>query len=300
MKANIGRKAAEQRELQKWNPNAQGRSQGLVHILDYAYARPPMRPEEHPQAEEISRGQPMSGRKFMERLGIKDEKAFAKFAATNLEEYRSENEDLGKPLLPVAEKNGDGKIKFTNPQEQQQELQGLEAQMRDMMKDLEPVEKKQVGQSEAYRDLAQRKKALEASLLLSKGYRVKRDESKRGRIAQVEKAIGKAPGEFKSGEGEITGVTRALDLLTGETKPASVQGPTGQPMTLAKEWVRSKKADQPPRWTEKENVEITDTAQGEEYQTAGTADRPNLEIRKWGPHPKAVRYSTVHGAHGKK
>lgn len=40
LSAHIGQKAQEQKILDQWNTNAQGRNQGLVHLVDYSYARP--------------------------------------------------------------------------------------------------------------------------------------------------------------------------------------------------------------------------------------------------------------------
>jgi hypothetical protein len=78
--AFVGKLAKEQKALEKWNSAGSGRSQGLIHVVDYAKARPAKAVNNAPTVTDdalwstFSTGHPLSGqqlaRAFNEILGV--------------------------------------------------------------------------------------------------------------------------------------------------------------------------------------------------------------------------------------
>jgi hypothetical protein len=290
------RKVEEQKALGQWNTNAQGRNQGLAHILDYAYARPPKQGFEKLEAD--TGGQPISG-KDLRKHGYTDKQI------QQLEKHELDKEDgTEKKLLPVSTKDETGKVIKTNPESSKQDLNALKAQQKEYIDRLSPEEKKNLGKDKKNQELKNQIKEAEEQLADETAYKVPREESKKGRIEQVETATGKGKGSFKQDKGEIVGVTEALNNLPPKPESVKTKGPEGGEITLKNpEWVKnpnkwvkdsqgeySKKAG----WTLKDNVKVPNTASSQSYKTGN--EKQSLEVAKWGPNPDTMKYSTVMGA----
>ncbi|HEY9778928.1 MAG TPA: DUF4157 domain-containing protein [Leptolyngbyaceae cyanobacterium] len=293
----LKRKPEEQKALAQWNTNAQGRNQGLAHILDYAYARPPKKGLEELEAN--TGGQPISGKGLREQNKLTDKQI------QQLEKYELDKEDgTEKKLLPVSTKDENGKVIKTNPENSKQNLNTLKAQQKEYIDSLSPEEKKNLGIDEKNQELKNQIKEAEKQLADQTAYKVPREESKKGRIEQVETVTGKGKGSFKQDKGEIVGVTEALNNLPPKPESLETKGSKGGEITLKNpEWVNnpnkwvkdsqgeySKKAG----WTLKDNVKVPNTATSQSYTTGN--EKQSLKVEKWGPNPDTMKYSSVMGA----
>lgn len=280
---HLERKLEEQKALAQWNTNARGRNQGLTHILDYAYARPPKQGFEELEAN--TGGQPISGKDLKEKHKLTDKQI------QQLEKYELEKEDgTEKKLLPVSTKDENGKVIKTNPENSKQKLNALKAQQKEYIDSLSPEEKKNLGKDEKNQELKNQIKEAEKHLADQTAYKVPREESKKGRIEQVETATGKERGSFKQDKGEIVGVTEALNELSEKRENEETKGPKGGEITLKNpEWVKEKDG-----WESKDNVKVPNTATSESYTTGNV--KQSLRVEKWGPNPETMKYSSVMGA----
>lgn len=294
---HLERKLEEQKALAQWNTNAQGRNQGLAHILDYAYAKPPKKGFEELEAN--TGRQPISGKDLREKHKHTDKDI------NKLEKYELDKEDgTEKKLLPVSTKDEKGNIIKTNPEKSKQDLNALKAQQKEYIDSLSPEEKKNLGKDEKNQELKNQIKEAEKQLADQTAYKVPREESKKGRIEQVETATGKEKGSFKQDKGEIVGVTEALNNLPPKPESVETKGPKGGEITLNNpEWVKnpnkwvkdsqgeySKKAG----WTLKDNVKVPNTATSQSYTTGN--EKQSLKVEKWGANPDTMKYSSVMGA----
>ncbi len=282
LKQKLKRKPEEHQALAKWNTNAAGRNQGLVHTLDYAYARPPKSGLE--ELEKNTVGQPTTAKDLKEKHGITDKQI------KNLEKYTSKKEDGTEELLPASTRDEKGNVIRTDPVAKQQELENLKAAQDAYKANLSPQEKQNLKTDEKFQNIKEQVNEAEKKLGEETAYTVPREESKKGRIKQVEEASGNQPGSFKQDQGEIIGVTNALDQLTQNQTPEKETKGTGEETTLKNpEWVKDEHS-----WQKKSGVKVMDTARSQSHTTGN--EKQSLRVEKWGPAQDKMKYSTVMGA----
>lgn len=275
LKPHVEKLNAERKELDKWNSDGSGRNQGLRHITDYGYARPPA--TKNDKLMKLMDHQVLSGKKVREEL---------KLSSADFEKLATKDLEPGS-MTPAGKKL-------------KQESDELGKDMKSMMKG-SPSEKKAIGQSPEYKQKQSRQKELKEQIQDETFYSLRVDDSKKGRIELVEQSRGS--GRFKDDKeihgSEIIGVTRELDRL--KTLPSTTSKHTPPPPKEANktfssnDWVKNENESQ---W-KKQPQTLPDTAARTTHNTDSNGSKLNIET--WTPNPEKIeeKYSTVMGGHKK-
>lgn len=276
--AFVAQKAKEQKALEQWNVAASGRSQGLIHVIDYAKARPPKKVEEVPPDAKDKRwvefmaGHPLSGAQLAKTFGKEPSEAATIAWLTR----------FTKQLEPFsAPKNFDG------------EIAAREKTISDTIRGA--TDKKAANTSAPVQSLRREIAELKSQLALASRWVVGRDDSKKGRVEKVAEAMEKKKGGQRPNYAgnEILGVTGALNELVNaeNTKEKPARG-FGQQITAENQWVKKAEGTKDTRaqWKQ-EDTTFEGSAYEEESAPAG------LRVVKWGPKGE-TKYSTVMGGSG--
>lgn len=286
----IERRKGEQESFDKWNPNARGRNQGLVHVIDYAYARPPAtKVDVRLHKEEV-----MGPHRTLTGSGV-----ISALHASGLrtDAERKKPEQAFNPaklgLMSPAPRYSD---EITAKQEQVSAIASTEKKEgRDPTKNPE------------FKKLSGELKALEAKSRLDSSYVFQTDESKKGRIDLVDKSAGRdvrtreqrdlMADRNKSAvaRSEINDVTDELDRLQAHSGTQTKKtDPTGNPVTLNDRWVKAQEAteDKSAQWVRRTET-VADASVKSQQVTNSNSSK--LRIQSWGPDEESMKYSTVMG-----
>lgn len=261
----IKTKRQEQRALGRWNLNAAGRNQGLVHIIDYAYAPPP-----RTQNKDLSRflsNKSALGQTLIDQVKL-DPRAL------------SGNDLVAGGLSPT----GKAAQKLST---------SLQGQMNTLLHGLQGQAIGQRKRQDDFKALEGLKKKADARMLEQTYFTLAQDGSKGGRIKLVEESAGLKAGTFKAQGSEIRGVTTELGRLQAITAGTS-SAPSNTPKQLDG-WHKSgeKTAGGRTKWVTGAHT-ITDTAVSTELKT--DSNNRKLKIMNWGPSSATQKHSTVMGA----
>ncbi|MGE5493599.1 MAG: hypothetical protein ACM31P_20265 [Actinomycetota bacterium] len=282
LEPHVAKLAAERKELDKWNLNADGRNQGLVHIIDYAYAPPPK--TQNAQLSELLAHRSMTGKALRREMGL-DTSAFGELQKKDLMSGESEKQ----PMLTKAGRK------------LQQNYDDVVSRMSTMMGGA--LDKKAMAQTSEYKWLGEQKNYLTQDIRDETIYSLKPDDSKKGRLPLVAKSAGLP--SFKTAAtphgSEIIGVTQELERLRGDkslskTTPEPSKGGT---YTAKESWVKApdKNPNGTTHWELQRNVTIPNTAVSEKVATDSNGAK--LQVVRWGTAPGKEKFSTVMGGSGK-
>lgn len=296
---HIGQKAQEQKILDQWNSNAQGRNQGLVHLVDYSYARPP-KINTTPPKQGLTPEQ-MNILKQGDKNGWNEQQWKAKLGDKTFNDLNKQgyfSNFAGANGVPV----GANAQKWQQLTGQHQALSGqlgqaqaqLTAERKAYTAQLkqEGVTGKEMGarlkQWEATNPTKQQADSLKSQLDGVQGqmdaqrrYTLASDVSKQGRLAQIEQSAGLPLGSLKGNE--IIGGTNAVqNHLSGHPLNPNAISPN-KPLDM---YVKQPNGN----WS-LQTVQPQDLAQT--YSGKQTVD--GLTVAKWGLSPEALRLSTVMG-----
>ncbi|WP_428718023.1 hypothetical protein [Undibacterium curvum] len=262
--------AKERVELSKWNLNAEGRNQGLVHIIDYGFAPPPK--TQNRQLSQVMAHKSMSGRQLREHFGMSTED-FTAFAS---------KEGLVASDTRLSKKMSDASS-------------AMDAQMKSTIS--QSTNKKATALSSEYKAMAITKRRFEEGARDRQFFTLPVDESKKGRIKLVEKSAGLADHEsFKSKhQSEIIGVTQELDRLSREPSTVATSTPSKGGTFQSTGWAKTgeKTAGGVAKWAIR-TQQLPNTAESTSLKT--TSNGSDLRVEKWGPSSATQKYSTVMGA----
>lgn len=262
--------AKERVELSKWNLNAEGRNQGLVHIIDYGFAPPPK--TQNRQLSQVMAHKSMSGRQLREHFGMSTED-FTAFAS--------------KEGLVASDTKSSSKLKG--------QWSSLDSRMKSTMSS--SSDKKATGLSSEYKGMAFAKKGLEEDVRDRQFFTLPVDDSKKGRIKLAEKSAGLGGHEsFKSKhQSEIIGVTQELDRLSREPSTVATSTPSKGGTFQSTGWAKTgeKTASGVAKWAIR-TQQLPNTAESTSLKT--TSNGSDLRVEKWGPSSATQKYSTVMGA----
>ncbi|MFM0649620.1 hypothetical protein PQR14_35335 [Paraburkholderia bryophila] len=284
LEALTTRRVSEQASFDKWNPNAQGRNQGLVHVIDYAYARPPSSKVDKRLLQPNVMGQQhsLTGAGILQRLkeagepdtaeSFKPDKmGLVSFNPRDTEKITQKRNELN------AFKKSEAKAGRIKEPETRKNIEKLEGEVRQL-------------------EVAGRRKS---------SYVFQTDDSKRGRIDLIDKSAGRAVRDANSappdrnmsplGRSEISDVTSELDRLKAHPDTAHEQTEaTGEPRTL-KRWAKTKEGDgnKAAEWREKEES-VIDQSVSSTHRTDSNGAK--LNIKSWGPNADSLKYSTAMGS----
>ncbi len=293
---HVDKLASERASLDKWNLNAQGRNQGLVHVVDYARARPPTAVKGGPLNGEnledtIGRG-PLPGGVISEMLQERGMEAgdFGKFAAKNLQ--------------PMLAQEGDGpRLTRTHDDDTPEDIDALRnidaAIGHAKQAKSEAIQQVPGNQRRAWlqgegKPLVDRVNHLEQLALDRTLYSVPREDSKAGRVQTVARAMGEADDAFDGDE--INQVTNALDVMTGadDTTATHREADGSQTVDLGEQWARNGESGHGGAHWEMQPTAIQDVSASSSYVSGG--DGQKIKAHTWGPNADQEKYSTVMGA----
>ena len=298
LSGHVDKLAGERKSLAKWNNNGDGRNQGLVHVVDYAHARPAASVkgkygalEEGSNLEDtIGRGA-LPGSAIAEKLSTKGvaSKDFSKFADANLSPLRKDD-GKGARLTRSEETDSD---------ETRGELADIDKAIADAKKEkanaIQIVPLKDRGAWAKKEGLAFTNKIarLEKLALDRTMYTVPREESKKGRVQTVERAMDAAPGAYKGDE--INQVTNALDTLKGApTSASTTKTQNGAPKNLGQQLGKvGTNTNGRAKW---DMVDTTINDVSSSSTMVGGSDAQKVKAHTWGPTVDSEKYSTVMGA----
>lgn len=280
---HVDKLVAERKELDKWNLNAEGRNQGLVHIIDYAYAPPPR--SSNKELSEMLSHKSMTGRQIRQEMGL---------STAELPKF------LGKDVI-----SGDG---GKNPsltrggKKLSTQLSTLDSRMKSMMS-VSNEKKREVANSNEYKYMKFEKEGLEEDIRDRTFYSLVPDESKKGRIPLVEKSAGMTKGDFKKVTNdnphgsEIVGVTHELDRLMSDVSTKKTPQPNtgGSTFTAKEAWVKTgTHTNGRAKWELKTNQTFPNTAVSTQVETNSNGSK--LKVMRWGTASGKEKYSTVMGS----
>ncbi|MFY0567716.1 hypothetical protein ACN28E_28345 [Archangium lansingense] len=310
LEAHIGKKKEEQKILgDKWNTNGQGRNQGLVHLLDYAYARPnkidttpPSTKLTDAEKSKLAQGDKAGwdGARWKEELGEK------RFTELNDKGYfRKFQTEEGKHFGPNGAKLNDLSAQHQGAKQKLDDTNKKLSEERNQLKsklEAENVPKKDIGNqmkefnktNATAKEAEKQKKVyqdLEKELANGRRYVLESDTSKKGRLGQIENSAQLPPGSLKGNE--IKGGTEAVEKVMAEAKQNG-NGPKLSENKPTKDMTSYDKIG-PGQWKEQttkvEDLKPTHSSD----QTAG-----GLNVKKWGVTENDLKLSTVMGAGGEK
>ncbi|WP_224243487.1 hypothetical protein [Hyalangium gracile] len=306
LNSHFDRKAQEQAALNQWNTNGAGRNQGLVHLIDYSYARPTKLDATPPnlnltpeQKQTLQKGDKAGWNEADWRKNLGNEN----FDQLKSKGYFSEFTG-GDNKMPVGAKPQQWQQLTTHHQQLTSQISTAETALKSQRqaytqqlvaqgvprKELGPMIKQweaQNPQKQQLDTLKTQRTGLESQMDAQRRYTLATDTSKQGRLEQIEQAGGLRPGSLRNGN-EIVGGTNAVQqhLRTHQPFPSSAVDPT-RPLEM---YVKQQNGS----WALQkfEPHELAATHSGK--QTAG-----GLSIVQWGLSPEELKLSTVMGA-GKK
>lgn len=274
----IARRSDEQSAFEKWNQAASGRNQGLVHVVDYGYGRPPVSNVDARLKPDAAMGphKSLPGSVIAAKVGASQ----ASFNPDKLgvvahgPRYSAEIEARKSALADLRETEkaaGRAGMLKSHP-----EFQRLNGELRD----------------------------LQSRSRFESAYVFKTDESKKGRIALADKSAGRPAPEPQArqdenirpiGRSEINDVTAEMDRLTASSNTTvETKGPSGKSVALPQKWVKTQEAsgNQSSRWEQKDET-VTD--QSITTSHTSNSNGTGLKIQSWGPDGDSLKYSTVMG-----
>lgn len=308
LEAHVGKLSSERASLDKWNSNSDGRNQGLVHIVDYAKARPAAKVKGTSLAntnleDHIGRGA-LTGESIRKKLGSEGSKAikdkdFAKFAKANLMPLRKDTGTDTPGTILTRTKEGDS-------EETVRDLADIEAAIEEAKRAkseaIQRVPKEERGAwSRGEGAVMQtRIKELEALALERSLYTVPREESKKGRVQTVARAMGEEDDAYAGDE--INKVTAALDTMVGaDTTTSEHREKDGSSEYTSEGWVKtappvagSEGVEEARATWETGTTTVPDVSAQSTYTSGGGGQK--IKAHTWGPNKTSKKYSTVMGA----
>lgn len=296
LSGHVDKLRSERASLDKWNLNGEGRNQGLVHVVDYAHARPATSVKgkygslENTNLEDtIGRGA-ASGEDIREKLLAKGvaEKDFGKFASANLTPTRK---DGGAGARVTRPKETDDEQTTASLADIDAAIAAAKKEMSDAI-NLVPGKDRGAWRTGAGAPFGKKIADLEQLALDRSMYTVPREDSKKGRVQTVERAMGAAPGAYAGNE--INQVTGALDTLSTSVTPTTTTKDGSNTLNLGQQWGKAgPTATGGTAWT-KQDTSIQDVSSSTSFTAGGPAQK--VKAHKWGPSATTEKYSTVMGA----
>lgn len=280
----LKKRLQEHEALDAWNVNAEGRNQGLVHLVDYAYARPMASLDGMEESDrKLLQGTdelPLSGSALVERLSGKEKQFETLKSKGTIVPYL---DGKGRPLGLNDEERARLELlheltESLRPmiQEREEKLQETGQALRLARGRGEPTEDLQQRIFEIQKELKPLKLRLKAFEDHKDGivhWRIGRDESKGGRM----KALGIARGDEI-----LEGTRRARALLEAPDRdvPISVHSPTRE-MEMWKRVEQKDENGEPCVTWERRTLppkELSDTVTAQ-------VEGDGMELRLWGVLP---------------
>ncbi|WP_224365544.1 hypothetical protein [Hyalangium versicolor] len=307
LESHFGRKTQEQAALNQWNTNAAGRNQGVVHLIDYAYARPTKFDTTPPNVKLTPQQQ--QALKQGDKLGWNEAQWKQNLGETNFNSLKSKGYFSefagGDNKVPVGANPQRWQQLTTNHQQLSSQISTGEAALKTQRQaytqqlTAQGVPKKEMGakikeweaqnpQKQQLDALKAQRTGIESDMNAQRRYTLASDTSKQGRLEQIEKANGLPPGSLRNGN-EIVGGTNAVQqhLQNNAPFPANALSPN-KPLEM---YVK-----QPDGKWSLQQVQPQDLA----TTYSGKQEAGGLSIAQWGLSPEELKLSTVMGAGGKK
>jgi hypothetical protein len=306
LQPHFEQRKTDQEALSKWNTNGQGRNQGVVHLLDYGYARPSNLSLGN--KKDVMKQNGLSGEQY-DALSKADHEGRGSFTHHGLtdpnKDYKLTNDQVkglvkNKYLEPVEtpeRKNAQGEV-----QKAQEELEGLIKQKTAELKNAGVKGKEFGNQLNEFKKTDPSYLAKDKQLNDAKSkedavthYRTTSDESKRGRLERIANAGGKDSlergKEIEDGTHIVSGLMNQENLKNAQKKdpPASLQG---WQRTGEGKW----KEQEIPQSELKHTVSADFEGNGLAVKTWGTLDDPNADPSE---HAGNLGISTLMGSNKK-
>jgi hypothetical protein len=319
--SHIQQRVSDQASLSKWNVNGEGRNQGVVHLLDYAHARPSnlslgkkddvkkqtgLSDEQYDALSNADR----SGKRSFTRQGLTNANGDYKLSDDQIDKLESKGY-LEKLPTPAQQKADDAVKKS------QGELDGLVKNKSNELKNAGVKGKDLGNQLNQYKETDSNYKAKLKEVDDAKSnarnvarYTTKSDVSKKGRLDRLASADG--GGKIPRGK-EIEQGTRIVSGLMQNSKPLNAK--TSEPSKSIKQWQATGEKSRNPdakrpgtevnSWKERDvpPSELKTTASadfkgdGLTVKTWGTLDDPGTNLDE---HAHNLGISTVMGGESKK